>query len=151
APWFFNHQQVPFPIGSHKRDARDPDCPLDLFLLPEKTVARCWFNQATKEAEIVYDLVKLGHLAATSVGFLGLESKMLDREKSFEFGSPHPVRVWERWEYVESSIVGVGANREALTVHLQRGRIGGRALTDTVKKWLEPYALPSKTWANGWT
>lgn len=146
APWFFNHQQFPFPIGSAKERPLEKDCPVDIFPEENYVWGRCHFNQATKEAEITYALWKLGHLGATSIGFQGMPGGWLDMsgpDCEREYGVPY-VRVYKEWELVEVSIVGVGANREALAMHASRGHVEKLAIPETMKKWFGQFVLPQK-------
>jgi hypothetical protein len=144
APVFYNHQQFPLPIGSSKANPSDPACPLSVKIESEGVRATCFFNQASPESETIFKLVELGHLGATSVGFLGLDYELLSQDESDKFGAPYQVRRWNRWELTEWSIVGVGANRGALSAALAAGSIGGKSIPETIRKAFAPYALPRK-------
>ncbi len=146
APWFFNHQQIPFPIGSSKRDATDPNCIPDVTIEDDLIWAKCYFNQTTPEAPIIYELWKMGHLGATSIGFQGLKSTELSTKEAQEMGAPYNVRRWDEWDLVEISIVGVGANREALAMHASRGHVGKMQLTPILQKAFNSFAMPRKLW-----
>jgi hypothetical protein len=144
APWFFNHQQIPFPIGSAKANAKDPGCPVDVMIEKDHVWANCHFNQATPEAPVIYELWKIGHLGATSVGFQGLKYTDISGTEAQELGAPFQVRRWEEWNLVEISIVGVGANPEALSMHASRGHVNKMAIPETLKKWFSTFVVPRK-------
>lgn len=148
-PWFFNHQQFPYAIGSSKERPNDPNCPLDLAVSDEGIVQGIFFNQSTKEAEILYRLYDDGDMSATSIGFQGLSFSRIEGDEQVKLGSPYPIRRWDSWEHVETSLVGVGANREALTVHCQRGTVGKLTIPDSLKMAFAPFVLPQKAWSNG--
>lgn len=149
-PWFFNHQQsCPYAIGSTKERPKDPTCPLDIQVDDAGIIQTCYFNQATKEAEILYRLYDEGDMSATSIGFQGLLSTPIVGDDAKRLGSPYPVKRWDSWEHVETSLVGVGANRDAITQHYHRGSVGALTLPESMKSAFAPFLLPSKIWSPG--
>jgi len=149
APWFLNHQGgaqllFPFPIGSGKERPTDPSCLAAVFIEKDHIWARCHFNRETPEAEITYRLWKLGHMGATSVGFEGTEHRDLQgREAEMAYGAPK-VREYTKWQLCEISIVGLGANREALAMHASRGHVEKMTIPDSLKRWFATFAQPIK-------
>jgi hypothetical protein len=152
APWFFAHQKFPFPIGSAKERALEKDCPVSVLVTPEKITGRCWFNQLTPEAVTVYKLWKLGHLGAVSVGFEGISSEEVRGEEALKLsgGQRQWINRWTDWCMVENSIVGIGANREALAMHASRGHIEKERIPESMVEWFSQFVVKPKKWRSGW-
>ncbi len=153
ASWFMNHQQFPFAVGSAKESPLEKECPIDIEIAEEYTGLGCFFNQATKEAEILYVLVaEYGHMGNTSIGFNPMgEPEVLSMEESDKFGSPRRVERFNQWELLESSWVGIGSNRYAMNEIFQRGYVGSLKIPETMNKFFAPFILPKKALTNGWT
>lgn len=143
APWFFNHQQIPWPIGSCKERAEDPSCPPSIDIGDRLVMATCYFNQDTPEAVIAYKLWKRGHLGATSVGFESDPQQcrvIQGREAEEKYGTPY-VKIYDWWQLVEISIVGVPANRDALRTIAGKGRIDGERIPVSMKSWFDRFLV----------
>jgi hypothetical protein len=90
------------------------------------------FNSAIRESVQFYDLVKHGFLRAASIGAKpvpGTIQKMANGRLRFNQTTLH-----------EWSIVGVGANPNAVRSKLRDGKIAGDAISDDLRKCLQPIA-----------
>lgn len=152
---FFNHQAWPVPIGK----SEDQQGRSTIIVTPEQTTATCYFSSKSKESEQIYHLVADGTLRSTSIGFLVkratplTSSPMLGMGRMSQTGKPGGYRI-ENAEVTEWSWVGIGANPEAVLVHLSKGMIAGSQIDDRLRMALQPYAAMKKVmvqsgWDNG--
>lgn len=149
---FFNHQAWPVPIGK----SEDQQGRSTIIVTPEQTTATCYFSSKSKESEQIYHLVADGTLRSTSIGFLVkratplTSSPMLGMGRMSQTGKPGGYRI-ENAEVTEWSWVGIGANPEAVLVHLSKGMIAGSQIDDRLRLALQPYAAMRKTIVqSGW-
>ena len=143
---FFGHQSVPIPVGlaEHPRTKL-----LAVEIEPgQRVIATCYFHQASHEGPQFFELVKAGVLRSTSIGFNPLAEP---RRLSPIPGNLYTGYRYEKWELLEFSWVGVGANPYCGIVreYLSRGTIAGEKISPQLRKSLEPLAEPQKVWSNG--
>lgn len=120
---FFNHQDLPLPIGK----SVGPDGKLAVRITPgERVEATCYFSQKLADAAVIFALVEEGILTATSVGFGPLSEPVRLGDDA-----AHPFSLlagfcFEEWELHEWSIVGVPCNPYCgrLRSYLDAGRSG---------------------------
>jgi hypothetical protein len=160
---FFSHRSTDYPIGALRKD---PSSPLELDVQDDRILARIYFHGMTADSELVFKLVKAGILRATSIGFIPHVAALIrdldDEDKDDKNGlGEHLIYFGENkakvfpglrfhsWELTEVSVVPIGMNPEALQMSLSRGHVEGQVLTPTIKKILEPFASPRKTWSPG--
>jgi hypothetical protein len=142
---FFNHQAWPVPIGK----SEDQQGRSTIIVTPEQTTATCYFSSKSKESEQIYHLVADGTLRSTSIGFLVkratplTSSPMLGMGRMSQTGKPGGYRI-ENAEVTEWSWVGIGANPEAVLVHLSKGMIAGSQIDDRLRMALQPYSAIKK-------
>jgi len=155
---FFGHQSIPFPVGV----SEDPEGRIAVQIEPGKCVkATCYFHQATKEAVQVFDLVRLGVLRCTSVGFNPISDPVpLPKVKAELYPNAHKKPGesslgfrYDQWELLEWSWVGIPSNPYCgiLREHLSKDRLAGEPIAPLLRKHLEPLATPKKVWSPGWT
>ena len=122
APWFFNHQQYPLPIGTSINPQTGK---LDVWPGPSQVVAQVWFDDAPFAQEIAR-LVRKGLLRGVSVGLQPLriqrldKSEMTDKERGGLRNTLMDGYLISEWDLLEISVCGVGANPEALRHELRR-------------------------------
>lgn|GEM_PF-5895009 len=138
---FFNHQAWPLPIGK----SEDESGRLTVQKLDHYTTATCYFSQNSPQAEQIYHLVADKTLRGTSIGFLVKRAVPLQAAETLGMarltnrGRDGGYRI-QAAEVTEWSWVGIGANPDAVLVHLQKGLIAGRAIDERLKLALEPFA-----------
>jgi len=108
----------------------------------EKWIASLSFADSTDFAKDIWNLAKDGYVGMTSIGFIpkSLEVAALEDIKDLkvtnrsEYDPKTEVWVWRKWELLEWSLVGVGANPDAyeLSKVLQKGLVK----SDEVKNYL---------------
>ena len=152
---FFNHQAWPLPVGK----SEDREGMSTVIVAQNQTVATCYFSQHSKEAEQVFSLVADGTLRSTSVGFLVKRATPLAGLSEPMFGLPrqmpsNPMRGYriDAAEVTEWSWVGIGANPEAVLIHLSKGMIAGQQIEERLRLALQPFAATksSSTVRSGW-
>ena len=153
---FFGHQSIPFPVGT----SEDGSGNLCVSVEPSRVKATCFFHQATKEAVQVFDLVRLGVLRCTSVGFNPISEPIpMPRIKGEiypgQHGRPGDSSLgfrYDQWELLEWSWVGIPSNPYCgiLREHLSKNRLAGEPIAPLLRKHLEPLAEPKKVWSPGW-
>ena len=123
SPWFLAHMEsCPFPIGSAKET---PNTPPDIQIGEESIHAGCFFNRVTREAEITYELLKLGHLRACSIGFQADPNAvdfLTGKDVQKRYGR-NKVRRINHWWLCEISVCGLGANQDALLEYAGKTKI----------------------------
>lgn len=156
---FFGHQLLPFPIGRAVDDVGE----LQIAVEPGQFIkSRCFCYQGqSKWAEQVLDIFQLildKILNGVSIGFDP------DPDRRFTKRLPTGGHRFERWHLLEWSVVGVGCQKDALTIHgknrlkewtdeqkrsgemvsryLSRGRIAGKRIDPLVRKAIMPLAMP---------
>ncbi len=138
---FFNHQAWPLPIGK----SEDESGRLTVQKLDHYTTATCYFSQNSPQAEQIYHLVADKTLRGTSIGFLVKRAVPLQAAETLGMarltnrGRDGGYRI-QAAEVTEWSWVGIGANPDAVLVHLQKGLIAGRVIDERLKLALEPFA-----------
>jgi len=108
----------------------------------EKWIASLSFADSTDFARDIWNLAKDGYVGMTSIGFIpkSLEVAALEDITDLkvtnrsEYDPKTEVWVWRKWELLEWSLVGVGANPDAYEISkvLQKGLIK----SDEVKNYL---------------
>lgn len=106
-------------ISQEVVDRRGPALAMDVMFAPRK---------ASEFADTVYELARGGYLKATSVGFMPLATSELDAEEAKAMGlGPYGVE-YTKSEMLETSVVSVPANpnavREGLKKLVVKGRVG---------------------------
>jgi len=160
---FFSHKSTELPIGDARKGK---DGPLALEIQDNCIKSTCYFHGMTAESELVFKLVKMGCLEASSIGFLPVIAALIkdiddedldDRnglgEDLIYFGSNKakifPSLRFHEWDLTEWSIVPTPANPDAIAMHLSRGHVEGQVLTPSLRKSLEPFAAPLPIWSPG--
>lgn len=141
---FFNHKKMGLPIGL----AKHPQTQDFLFQVSDDDVlAGCWFHGKTAESVQVYELVKLGVLSATSIGFNPklitrnpTKSKTTDDPKGTFRVEPDGLKFME-WELLEWSVVGLPCNSETVALGpiksiLSKNLCAGSQLSEPLKDYL---------------
>lgn len=90
----------------------------------EKWIASLAFADSTDFSKDIWNLAKDGYLGMTSIGFIpkSLEITALEEIKDLkvtnrsEYDPKTEVWVWRKWEMLEWSLVGVGANPDAYEI-----------------------------------
>jgi len=108
----------------------------------EKWVGKVQFAGETDTARDIWNLAKAGYIGMTSIGFIpsALEITTLDEVKDLhpqnreDFDSKTNVWVWRKWEMLEYSIVGIGANPEA--IEYEKILRNGLVQSDTLRNLL---------------
>ncbi|MCI0706038.1 MAG: HK97 family phage prohead protease [Ignavibacteriae bacterium] len=108
---FWNHNYN-FPIGRSLWEKQEG----------EKWVGKVQFAGETDMARDIWNLAKSGYVGMTSIGFIpaALEITTLGELKDLQpvnrtdFDPTTSIWVWRKWELLEYSIVGIGANPEAV-------------------------------------
>lgn len=139
---FFGHQSLPLPILTSQNPAGySRSKPVEIDIEPARVIAKGWFDQGSADAMEIFRLVCKGLLRMTSIGFQPLVSEKLDSP-----GRNGSIIGWliKVWDLLEWSIVGIGANPEALAIEINKS-----CCPATVRKAMEPWADKGKVWANG--
>lgn len=136
---FFGHQSLPIPIGR----AVGPDGRLAVEIRDRDIVSRCYFHQSTPEGLQFFTLVKDGVLNAVSIGFNPVTDPIPLTKQA---GNAYAGFRFDRWELLEWSFCGVGANPYCQVVrgYLSRGQIGGERISMALRKSLQPLAEPRR-------
>jgi hypothetical protein len=117
APWFFDHREradFPLPIGT----ALDPATGLcSVQVLPDRVLAKCWFD-SSDDGQQVGRLVHRGLLRGASISFDPLVHERLQADHTT---TRRPRLLVSEWDLLEISVVGVGANPQALACELAKG------------------------------
>lgn len=158
---FFSHNTRSLPIGS----ARHPDGSVAVEVQDQTIWSKVYFHCQSDESTQIFHLVALKELQAASIGFLPLKAAVVHVSKEserpetnefgedliyFEDGSPFfPCLRFHEWDLTEWSVVPVPANADCISMHLSRGSIAGRPLSEPLKRALEPWRLPRKAWSPG--
>ena len=108
---FWNHNYN-YPIGRSLWEKQEG----------EKWVGKVQFAGETDMARDIWNLAKAGYVGMTSIGFIptSLEINTLDEVKDLhpanrdDFDPKSNIWIWRKWELLEYSIVGIGANPEAV-------------------------------------
>lgn len=119
---FFNHKQTEFPVAK----AEHPNTKeLSVWIKDNSLYATAYFHCLTEESEKLYELIKLGYIRSTSIGFRPIKASLLRYErddlKDGQFVFVREGLLMEEWDLTEFSPVGVPCNPEA---------------TDGLKSWL---------------
>jgi hypothetical protein len=155
---FFNHfrprsEPTVFALPVGKAENHNGEYTVKLLRDPDRLVATTYFSQKTPVAGAIFSLYAEGILRAWSIGVKPLEQRPRTNTQR-AVGMSLPAHVL-RSELVEYSAVGVGSNRDALTVKLQKGfgltGTGSKPIELMLKAALEPYTIPPTAWAFGWT
>lgn len=154
---FFSHHSTSIPLGS----ARDLNGNLLVEISDAAIKSTCKFHGETPESDLIFRLVAQKELQTASIGFLPVKGALIrdddeeDRPRKDDEGNKilyfdgwFPLKFLE-WDLLEWSIVPVPANADCISMHLSRGKVGGQDITPTLRKALEPYALPRKVWSPG--
>jgi hypothetical protein len=146
---FFNHQEWPLPIGLWE----NPDTKqITVERSEPRTVAEHFFDQHDGDAMFVFDKCNRGIIRSTSIGFMPLiAERIIGQDTPSRKDAPDAEFFWDGYlfkaiDLLEISIVGVGANQDALRLSLDRDKPSER-----IKRALEPYAAKLRGVFNGWT
>lgn len=143
---FWDHQLDPVPIGR----ARHKDGSLALTVGDNNLLSTVYFHGKTQRSCEIGELVMDGQLVACSIGFAPIVAERRpDVEKEMPRGGRGLGRPpgWHflEWELLEWSVCGVGANRDALRLSIDNGRVRDGRL----RRELEPFAARLKGMVNG--
>lgn len=119
---------LPTPIAV----SESPDGQYTVEVMPRKAYGTAYFNPALRESVQFYDLVKHKFLRAASVTVIPSPGAVKRREGGGMLITAGEVPEW--------SIVGVGANRNAIRSKLLDGRIAGSEIGMELRKMLTPIA-----------
>lgn len=143
---YFDHgKRIYFPIGKTESPAGEYTVSID----PDQglAVAKTYFSQSLLEAEQVFELCREGILGrAGSIGYRAVRAVKLAADP--EEGIPPGLDLQEV-ELLEPSIVGLGANGDAVRKVLSASHVCGKSLSPVLRRTLEPLAAPKPAWSNG--
>jgi hypothetical protein len=144
---FFDHQSYPFPIGLAENDAGV----LHVKAMPNQVISRTFFDQSDPVAQQVYRMVDEKLLRGISVGFDPLPGcyEVIGRKRSPD-GKVKSCYRFDRWVLLEYSHTPIGVNPDALTVMVQKGRVGGEAMHPAITKSLSRFTLARQWVPAGW-
>lgn len=156
-----NHSINPVVLLEHQHPigvARTPDGIYTVEKHNGFAIGTTYFDQHNPLALETFRLIDDGILKGASIGFVVRRAGIIqadagrvdikvdadgDRIPTPKFGLRY-----DEVELVEYSHTILPDNPEALTVAVQKSRVGGYPMSDPLKRLLAPYALDSKTWVS---
>jgi hypothetical protein len=127
--WDHGFSAISLPIGT----SEDPAGNLAVFVTPDRIDATCYFSQTLPEAEQIFELVDEGTIRAASIHVRPIEFTVRANRGADE----RPGLLVTASEMLEWSIVPVGCNPEAVRKALIDGRLLGRPLIPSIRKFLQ--------------
>lgn len=152
---YFNHNRLGLPIGSSRTPEGELTVKVETGAIKladetfDRAIGTVYFAKDVKEAEQVARLVEQGHLEAASIGAKPIEAKPLNIARASAFSSARPPIHFTKSDLREWSIVGIPDNADCIAMHLSRGTIGDKAISEELRRALEPFASPLAVWAPG--
>ncbi len=124
--WAHGLEGIGQPIGT----SRDPAGNLAVSISKENVQATSWFSQTSLEAAQIFELIDEGIVLATSVRETPIKSYV---RRDPDAGD---VVIVEEWDLEEWSWCAVGVNPDAVAKTLNRNRLGGQPIHQSIMKSL---------------
>ena len=137
--WGHGLEGIVLPIGT----SRSPDGKLAIEI-GEDIYATCWFSQKSLEASQIFELVDEGIVRATSVRETPVKFKT-------QYKDGRAVQVVSEWQLEEWSWCAIGVNPDAVGKTLNRNRLGGKPIVQSIWKSLSAVMPPRKVTGIGLT
>lgn len=115
---FFGHQSWQIPIGL----SRWKSDPLAVWPGPGTVRGMLYFDQPDPDAMFIYGKVERGILKAASISFTPIDAWKREYDKAHTESTKPLGWVYNRWMLKEWSVVGIGANAEALRDSLDQDK-----------------------------
>lgn len=136
----WNHGfEISAPIGK----SVDPSGNLSIRIGDQAVEATSYFSQTLREAAQIFELIVEGIVKATSVRETPIVSSY---KRDPNFGE---ILLVEEWELEEWSWVPVGCNPDAVAKALDRGKLAGSQIAESVLKSLQAIAPPRRMLGKG--
>ena len=137
---FWDHaKDLTLPIGK----TVDPLGVYTVSIGSEEASQTTFFSKSLLEAEQIFALIDEGIISANSIGFRPIKAVPL------YVGHRRLGLHLQEVELLEISWVGVPCNQEAVRSALGRDKIAGKALAESLRRSLTPFAGRANAWANG--
>jgi hypothetical protein len=139
APWYFGHESSQLPIGSSINPQTGR---LAFWLDGSRALATCYFDMQDPEVKKIWHKVAVAKiLRSCSIAFIPLEYEPLSTKSSYqEAGSVAGFRTTGHYfhscELTEISLVGLGANRQALLQGMSKQFI--KSYSESLNRWCPP-------------
>lgn len=142
----FDHRmQYPKPIAK----AADETGNLQIFPSESYVKSKHYFRQDDPFAMDIFRMIDDGFMPGVSVGFdpVPTQYEIIGSRPDGRGKALH----YYQWKLLEISHTPLGVNPDALTVYVQKGKVGDKPMHPLIKKSLSELALPTPAWATGWT
>lgn len=134
-----NHAKNPVVLLDHRTligRAASPDGEYSVKLGEGVAVATTWFSESIPESVQAFRLIEEGILKGASIGFVPKLASLFDADDRVGV-------LFEKVELVEYSHVVIPDNADALTIAVQKSRVGGDAMLPAIKLALAPFIVTS--------
>ena len=108
--------------------------------------ATAFFSESLLEANQIFGLVVEKYCGAASIRFTPLDATVRTPQSG---GGVRPGLEVNEWDLLEWSIVGIPDNPEAVRKLLDKNKLAGSVICESIAKCLTPYAAPVKKLGRG--
>jgi hypothetical protein len=135
---------LPTPVAK----SEDREGNLSVTVLDDRIEATSYFDASIPESAQVFDLIAANFLRSASINFTPLEAEYRTADVT---DRGRPGMHITSWELLEWSWVGIPDNPEAVVKLLEKNRLAGRPIADSIRKSLARFVPEKVPQGRGWS